>query len=56
MTRCQSTDAGLLDAAEMQANGSPPEELKKIIQERYKDTLLQSPERARCFIHAVSNP
>jgi hypothetical protein len=26
----------LFDAAEMQAKGTPPEELKKIIQQRYK--------------------
>src|SRR5258706_4377223 len=34
------------DAAEMQANGTPPEELKKIIQERYKTGHYKAPERA----------
>src|SRR6266566_5405010 len=34
------------DAAEMQANGSPPEELKKIIQERYRTHYYKAPERA----------
>jgi len=34
------------DAAEMQANGIPPEELKKIIQERYKTGHYKAPERA----------
>src|ERR1700731_4389230 len=31
-------------AAEMQANGSPPEELKKIIQERYRTHYYKAPE------------
>ena len=30
----------------MQANGSPPEELKKIIQERYRTHYYKAPERA----------
>ena len=34
------------DAAEMQAKGTPPEELKKIIQERYKTKYYDAPERA----------
>src|SRR5438046_7865219 len=34
------------DAAEMQAKGPPPEELKKIIQERYKADHYKAPERA----------
>jgi hypothetical protein len=34
------------DAAEMQAKGTPPEELKKIIQERYKASNYKAPERA----------
>jgi hypothetical protein len=34
------------DAAEMQANASPPEELKKIIQERYRTHYYKAPERA----------
>ncbi len=34
------------DAAEMQAKGTPPEELKKIIQERYKTNYYKAPERA----------
>ncbi len=34
------------DAAEMQASGTPPEELKKIIQERYKTGHYKAPERA----------
>ncbi len=34
------------DAAEMQAKGAPPEELKKIIQERYKTGYYKAPERA----------
>jgi len=34
------------DAAEMQAKGTPPEELKKIIQDRYKTKYYKSPERA----------
>src|SRR3982074_238323 len=34
------------DAAEMQAKGSPPEELKKIIQERYRTHHYKAPERA----------
>src|SRR5436190_14480333 len=33
------------DAAEMQAKGTPPEELKKIIQERYKSNYHKAPER-----------
>ena len=34
------------DAAEMQAKGTPPEELKKIIQDRYKAKYYKAPERA----------
>jgi hypothetical protein len=34
------------DAAEMQAKGTPPEELKKIIQQRYKTNYYKPPERA----------
>lgn len=34
------------DAAEMQAKGTPPEELKKIIQERYKTGYYKAPGRA----------
>jgi hypothetical protein len=34
------------DAAEMQAKGTPPEELKKIIQDRYKTKHYKAPERA----------
>lgn len=34
------------DAAEMQAKGTRPEELKKIIQERYKTHYYKAPERA----------
>jgi hypothetical protein len=34
------------DAAEMQAKGTPPEELKKIIQERYETHYYKAPERA----------
>lgn len=34
------------DAAAMQAKGTPPEELKKIIQERYKTNYYKAPERA----------
>ena len=34
------------DAAEMQAKGTPPEELKKIIQERYKSNYYKAPGRA----------
>jgi hypothetical protein len=34
------------DIAKMQATGTPPEELKRIIQERYKKNYYQSPERA----------
>jgi hypothetical protein len=33
------------DAAEMQARGTPPEELKKIVQERYKRHYYTAPER-----------
>jgi len=43
------------DAAEMQAKGNPPEELRKSSR-NVQDTLLQSPGTSRCFIHAVSNP
>ena len=35
-----------LDIAEMQAKGTPPQELKKIIQERYKTNAYKAPERA----------
>src|SRR6266700_6110969 len=35
-----------IDAAEMQAKGTPPEELKEIIQERYKAKYYKAPERA----------
>ncbi len=35
-----------LDAAEMQAKGTPPEELKKLIQERYKIHYYKAPERS----------
>jgi hypothetical protein len=35
-----------LDAAEMQANGTPPRELKKIMQERQKTGYYKPPERA----------
>src|SRR5713101_5702208 len=34
------------DAAEMQAKGTPPEELKKIIQDRYKTGYYKAPARA----------
>ncbi len=34
------------DAAEMQAKGTPPNELKKIIKERYKTRYYKAPERA----------
>ena len=34
------------DAAEMQANGTPPEELKRIIQDRYRTNYYKAPERA----------
>jgi hypothetical protein len=34
------------DAAEMQANGTPPGELKKIIQDRHKTGYYKAPERA----------
>jgi hypothetical protein len=34
------------DAAEMQAKGTPPRELKKIIQDRYKTGYYQAPARA----------
>ncbi|HEY3275840.1 MAG TPA: hypothetical protein VGJ94_04405 [Syntrophorhabdaceae bacterium] len=34
------------DAAEMQAKGTPPGELKKIIKDRYKSGYYQAPERA----------
>lgn len=34
------------DAAEMQANGTPPVELKKIIQDRHKTGYYKAPERA----------
>ena len=34
------------DAAEMQAKGTPPGELKKIIQDRYKKGYYKAPERA----------
>jgi hypothetical protein len=34
------------DAAEMQANGTPPVELKKIIQHRHKRHYYKAPERA----------
>ena len=35
-----------LDAAEMQAKGTPPVELKKIIQDRHKTGYYKAPERA----------
>src|SRR5258707_1237241 len=34
------------DAAEMQAKGTPPEELKKIVQERFRTHYYKAPERA----------
>jgi hypothetical protein len=34
------------DAAEMEAKGTPPEELKKIIRERYRTHYYKPPERA----------
>lgn len=34
------------DIAEMQAKGTPPEELKKIIQERFKSNYYKAPDRA----------
>jgi hypothetical protein len=34
------------DIAEMQAKGTPPEQLKKIIQDRYKTKYYKAPERA----------
>ena len=34
------------DAAEMQAKGTPPEELKRIIQDRYRTHYYKAPERA----------
>ncbi len=33
------------DAAEMQAKGTPPDELKKLIQERFKNGYYRAPER-----------
>lgn len=36
------------DIAEMQAKGTPPEELKKIIQERYRTGYYKAPEQAGC--------
>jgi len=35
-----------LDIAEMQAKGTPPQELKRIIQQRYKAKVYKAPERA----------
>jgi hypothetical protein len=35
-----------LDAADMQAKGTPPEELKRIMRERYRTHYYQAPERA----------
>src|SRR6266404_7517719 len=35
-----------LDAAEMQAKGTPPSELKKIMQDRYNKGFYKAPERA----------
>lgn len=35
-----------LDAAEMQAKGTPPDKLKQIIQQRYKTNFYKPPERA----------
>jgi hypothetical protein len=35
-----------VDAAEMQARGTPPGELKKLIQDRYKSGFYKAPERA----------
>src|SRR5215471_9912290 len=35
-----------LDAAEMQAKGTPPDELKRIIQDRYRTHYYPAPERA----------
>jgi hypothetical protein len=35
-----------LDVAEMQAKGTPPQELKMIIQQRYKTGVYKAPERA----------
>ena len=34
------------DAAEMQAKGTPPEEVKRIIQDRYRTHYYKAPERA----------
>src|SRR6266853_5495936 len=34
------------DAAEMQARGTPPGELKRLIQDRYKSGFYKAPERA----------
>src|ERR1700722_20935283 len=34
------------DAAEMQAEGTPPEELKRVIQDRYRTNYYKAPERA----------
>lgn len=36
----------IFDAAEMQTKGTPPSELKKIIQDRYKAGFYKAPERA----------
>jgi hypothetical protein len=35
-----------LDAAELQAKGTPPEELKKMTQGRYKTGYYKAPDRA----------
>ena len=35
-----------LDIAEMQARGTPPQDLKRIIQQRYKTNVYKAPERA----------
>ena len=44
------------DAAEMQAKGTPPEEVKKIIQERYSTGLLQTARTSRRLVHALAHP
>ncbi len=43
------------DIAVMQAKGMPPEELKKIIQERYKTNYYKAPGRASVFIYGTSS-
>jgi hypothetical protein len=47
---------GFFDIAEMQAKGTQPETLKRLIQERYKTGYYKGARTSGMLVHAVSDP